>query len=376
MDAGSMNCRWIGLRDATGGRFAPSGLSRGESVTTPFDERTIPDRGTVRIEWLGDPANSPENMVRLSRRDPVPLLFTIRIDPEGTVALLMRRGETDLLVALDLPACPAGSRMTIQYGWDRDARLGYLWAEIPSIDAYRIRPISASLGLSLGEMRELTSEPSSCRISDEVTYVAAASGLAPAGPLPGLDGAGLVETADGRLRPLASLARGDEIVAADGEPAQIRWVGSIEVPAQGRMAPFRINTPYHGARTPLNLAGMARLRLGGVAVEYLFGEPEVAVQVRHLKDNVAIVPARPTHELLTHPLIRYHQLVLDRPVPIRLSGVVVETLDCSQLTGDPELHFRSVLANLPPEILSREMGKRCKLLRVYEAQSLRQMQAA
>lgn len=358
----------------------PSGLRRRTetetSAATPSDETHIEPRGTIRIEWLGDPANSPENAVRMSMRDPGPFLFTIRVDPDGTVVLLMRRGETDLLVTLDLPACPAGSRMTIQYGWDLEARLGYLWAEIPSIDAFRLQAIPDTLGLTTREIRQLVSDPRVCTLSDKVIYLSAARGLAPAGPLPGLDGAGLVELADGRLQPLANISRGDEIIAADGEPAQVRWVGSTEVPAGGRMAPFRVNTPYHGARTPLVLAGMARLRLGGVAVEYLFGEPEVAVQVRHLKDNVAIVPARPEHELLTQPLIRYHQLVLDRPVPIRLSGVVLETLDCSQLKGHPELHFRSVLSALPPEILSRDRGENCKLLRDYEAQSLRQMQAA
>ncbi|MBM1220630.1 Hint domain-containing protein [Ponticoccus sp. SC2-23] len=380
MDAGALFCRWIGLRDASASSFAPAGLGRphpsSTSTTPPLAESATPARGTIRIERLADPANSPENVLRMSMRDPDPLLFTIRIDPDGTVALLMRRGQTDLLVTLDLPACPAGSRMTIQYGWDLDARLGYFWAEVPSIGAYCIRPIPSSLGLSMAELRRLVDDPQACQISDEVIYVAAAEGLAPAGPLPGLDGAGLVETKDGQLKPLASIARGDEVKAADGAPAQVRWVGSSEMPAGGRMEPFRVNTPYHGARTPLVLAGTARLRLGGIAVEYLFGETEVAVQVRHLRDNVAIVPARHAHELLSDPLIRYYQLVLDRPVPIRLSGVVVETLDCSQLRGNPNLHFRSVLTALPPEILSPEIATQCKLLRVYEAQSLRQMQAA
>jgi hypothetical protein len=380
MVAESMNYRWIGLRDGSGGRFSPAGLDlpfpSEAAVTSPQDESKILQRGAIRLEWLGDPASSPENAIRLSMRDPVSMLFTIRIDPDGTVALLMRRGDADLLVLLDLPACPAGSRMTIQYGWDLDARLGYLWAEIPAINAFRLRPIPASPGLSTREIRQLVSDSRVCPILDKVIYVGAARGLAPAGPLPGLDGAGLVEMTDQTLRPLATIARGDEIIAADGAPAQVRWVGFADVPAGGRMAPFRLNTPYHGARTPLTLAGMARLRLGGVAVEYLFGEPEVAVQVRHLKDNVAIVPARPDHELLSQPLVRYHQLVLDRPVPIRLSGVVLETLDCRQLKDHPELHFRSVLSALPPEILSRELGESCKLLRDYEAQSLRQMQAA
>ena len=148
------------------------------------------------------------------------------------------------------------------------------------------------------------------------------------------------------------------------------------MPASGRMAPYRLNAPYHGARNHLILAGTALLRRSGVEVEYLFGETEVAVQVRHLKDNVAILPARQEHDSLSMPLIRYHQLILDRPVPLCLSGVVVETLDFSQMTETPELHFRSILGRLPPEILSREQARRCKILRDYEAQSLRQMQAA
>jgi len=369
------------MRDAGGGKFEPSGLGSAHEMQAapsppPVLDGAVPTRGTIRLERLCDPVTAPENVVRMSMRDPVPFLFTIRVDPDGTVALMMRRGDADLLVTLDLPGCPAGSRMTIQYGWDLEARLGYLWAEIPSIGEYRIRPIPSSLGLSMTELRRLVTRPETCRISDEVIYLATAEGLAPVGPVPGLDGSGLVETPDGRLKPLSSIVRGCEIMAADGRPAQVRWAGSTEMPAGGGIAPFRLNTPYHGARTPLVLAGTARLRLRGVAVEYLFGEQEVAVQVRHLKDNVAIVPARPSHDLLADPLIRYHQLVLDRPVPIRLSGVVVETLDCSQMIADPELHFRSVLTSLPPEILSPEMAVRCKLLRVYEAQSLRQMQAA
>lgn len=373
-----MSFRWIGLRQGSGGRFAPGGLACGQArPDRPAVEDDTPmTRGTIRLERIADPAPRPQNLLRLSRRDPDPRLLTLRIDPGGMVVLIQRSGAADNLVMLDLPACPAGSRMTIQYGWDLEGRLGYLWAEIPSIGAQCIRPVPKSLGLSMADMHRITTDGTACQLSPEVTYAATAIGLAPAGPLPGLDGAGLVQRSDGRRSPLETLRPGDEVIAADEKPAQVRWAGAVDVPAAGRLSPFRVNTPYHGARAPLVLSGTTRLRLGGIAVEYLFGESEVAVQVRHLKDNVAIVPARPDVDGADSPLIRYHQLILDRPVPIRLSGVMVETLDCSQLIGNPSLLIRSVLADTPPEILSPEIAAPCKVLREYEAQSLRQMQSA
>lgn len=371
-----MSYRWIGLRQGDGGSFDLASPGAAVAPATGLPGMDPPVRGTIRLEIESAPSDSPQNLLRLSMRDPTPTFFNLRLDPDGAIALMMRRGDDDLLVTLDMPTCPAGAHMHVQYGWDRHGGLGYLWAQIPSIGVQCLRAVAGSLGVSRTELERMMTDPGRCRMSHDVTYAAVADGLAPAGPLPGLGGEGVVDCEDGRSRPLAALRRGERIIAADGAPAQVRWTGLADLPAIGRHAPCRINPPYHGARAPLELSGTARLRLDGIEVEYLFGETEVVVQARHLRDNVAILPAAFGSDVPDRPIVRYHHLMLDRPVPFALSGVIVEPLDCSPLRADPDLLIRSVLWDTPPELLSRETAPACKLLREYEAQSLRQMQAA
>ena len=374
--------RWIGLRDRTEGLLAPFGLGQAPPGDAPGGGGGGGDgplrQGTIQAEYRYDPAPAPRSILKFSRRDPVPVSLTMRGDPDGTLILMLRHGQEDRLVTLDLPPCPAGARLNLQYGWDLDGELGYFYAEIPSIGHAEVCPVPRSIGFSMEELGHLMTNPAATRLPDDIVLLAAAEGLAPIGPLPGLDGEGRVDLADGGSAALAALRPGTTIIAADGHPAQIRWIGHCDQLALGHAAPFVLHPPYFGARRELRLAGSALLRVGGAEVDYLFGCSEVTVRVRHLADRVAVEPMslwRPGDPEPV-PVWRYHQVLLDRPVPLRLSGIAVETLRLDPLLRAPEMLIRSVLRAFPPELLSLETPDQPAVLREFEAQTLRQMQAA
>jgi hypothetical protein len=112
----------------------------------------------------------------------------------------------------------------------------------------------------------------------------------------------------------------------------------------------------------------------------------VAVAVRHLADGRAILPLpdKPDQTGGEHPcdgpgpllVRRYHHVVLDRAVPLRVSGAVIETLDLDSVRQDPVLHRWSMVAGLAADSQSHSAPPPCLRLRDYEARTLRQMQAA
>jgi len=381
MTTANSQWKWIGLRDSVEGVLLPEGLvpaATNRAETTP-PHLPLPT-GTIRVEYRTAPEPVPHNILRFSRRDPFALVFTLRANPDGSLSLLLRRGAEDRLLSLALPPSPAGAAMAIQFGWDASQGSCYLWAEIPSIGAAAIQTLDAPMGFSQDELRSLMTDPQQTSTGDGFLFAAVADGAAPAGPLPCLDGTGLVELEDGKYAPLCTLNAGERIVAADGGLAQVRWIGSADVVSIGRMSPYVIKPPYYQAAREIIAAGAARLRLDGANVEYLFGDPEVAVRLRHLADSVAVIPM--SHSGTHTPgykapmVIRYYQVLLDRAVPLRLSGIRFDALDLSGLIDTPDLLARSVLGGTPPELLARPETAPCRVLREFEAQTLRQMQAA
>ena len=380
MNTNSAAVRWIGLRDSVEGLLSPEGLGHPRRLSDAdlLASAQHLRRGTLRAEFRVDPSPEPRNIVKFSRRDPAPVSFVIRTDPDGTLALMIRNGSEDRLVTLPIAPCPAGSRLNLQYGWDLEADLGYFWAEIPSIGASALVPVPRSIGFGLSDLHHMMSNRAAMTLPKDILLFAVADGLAPAGPLPDLDGSGLVATAEGAHRRLDELKTGDIVIAADGEPAQVRWLGSGAHLALGHMTPFLIQPPYFGAAKELCLSGSAHVRADGAEVDYLFGKADVTVRLRHLSDGVSVEPLsqRRPQDLRPSPTRLYHQLVLDRPVPIRLSGVACETIDLSDILHDPNLMARSVFAGYPKEVLSHLARDERNVLQEFEARTLRQMQVA
>ncbi|SMY08125.1 Hint domain-containing protein [Flavimaricola marinus] len=370
---------WVGLRDGTDAVMQPSGLGRINTGHRPDPDEVLA-QGSLVIEFRHDLSDRPVNILRYTRRDPTAAVVTLRSDPDGTLSLLMRQGEKDALYCLHLPTLLQFEPVIVHYIWDNLRGVGVFAACLPERELYQVCELANPLPLSWRDATQIMADRGRCQTHDGMTSAAIADHIVPIGPQPGIDGAGLISTPGGTRR-LQDLRNGDMIVAADGYPAQVRWIGRSELLTRGLGAPLRMRSPYFGVSTDLMLSGGAILRLEGTEVEYLFGEPEVAVAVRHLVDGRSIIaqtpkPGQAQNEGSQPPVREYYQLVLDRAVPLRVSGVVIETLETYDILQSPALHRWSILAETPTELLPRGQAAACLRLRDYEAQTLRQMQAA
>jgi hypothetical protein len=357
---------WVGLRDATDG-----GLCLPEPVL-----QTVLPQGTLAIDFRHHPSDRPVNILRHARRDPVAAVVTLRSDPDGTLSLLLRQGDHDALHCLPLPPLLPSEPVSVHYLWDSLRGTGAFAAHLPERGLTELCEIAQPLPLTWQDAALILTDRAGCRTAPGFCHAAIADHLATIGPQPGIDGAGLVETPDGP-RPLHLLRAGDPVIAADGAPAVVRWAGSADLPCPasgtGHHRPHRMRAPYFGVGSDLLVAGGAVLRLCGSEVEYLFGEAEVAVAVRHLADGQAILPLSGGPEPRFR---RWHHLVLDRAVPLLVSGAVIEGLDSDALRARPALHRWSILAGLPAEQMPAPAARSCPQLRDYEAQTLRRMRAA
>ncbi len=128
----------------------------------------------------------------------------------------------------------------------------------------------------------------------------------------------LIETETGPRR-VEDLAAGDRILTVDNGYQPIRWIGCSRVPAQGRLAPIRINTGVLGNTRPLIVSPHHRLLISGWRAELLFGEPEVLVAAKALVNDHSILRQEGGHVDYFHVLFDQHELIY-------AEGAVAESL--------------------------------------------------
>ena len=113
------------------------------------------------------------------------------------------------------------------------------------------------------------------RTIENVNFVAVSDQVEPVGPMPGLSGAARIRTTKGSVA--ANKVRpGGLVQMHDGDIAQVRWCGSVDLPARGQFQPLRVRAPYFGATHDVYVAAEQRMLFSGSEVEYLFGEESVA----------------------------------------------------------------------------------------------------
>ncbi|MDE3029578.1 MAG: Hint domain-containing protein, partial [Paracoccaceae bacterium] len=128
----------------------------------------------------------------------------------------------------------------------------------------------------------------------------------------------LIETETGP-RPVEDLRTGDRILTVDNGYQPIRWIGCSHVPAQGRLAPIRINTGALGNTRPLIVSPHHRILIGGWRAELLFGVPEVLVAAKALVNDHSILRQEGGY-------IDYFHILFDQHELIYAEGAVAESL--------------------------------------------------
>lgn len=359
-----MTINWVGLRAGPEMEYSRAGL--GQASGAASDPNAILHRGTLMVECDVRPGLQGEVLLTYFADRPWQSGLTLSLDAQGTLIMTQRQGAARRRFVLDTGLSGHASAVTITYTWDAHLAEAYLSAEI--VQSRRIVHCRCAdpLPLTLRDTVRMVMDRRSCQVAAGMSYLAIADSVVPHGPKPSLLPGTLIPTPEGH-RPAGELRPGQLVVAADGAVSQLRWVGKMRLPSRGRHAPVRLRAPLHGATDDLICARDQRLQFLGSEVEYLFATDAVSAAVGDLPAAVRAPDPQATR--------CYVQFLLDRPVPVRSGGLLIEGFDAAQLLQDGELRRRSVLADLPEALMPRLDGGAPKL-RDFETKSLGQMKVA
>ena len=357
--------RWLGRVDPNGALFDPLGLPGGDRIGMVAGK--LMPRGTLLIE-----AELPAG------RDPVIVLdhnvtalwrsgLRIETTPDGCLHITQRQEDRQRRFTLATSLSGQAAQIRLMFGWDGPGQRATLSLDIAETGAHHYAVLPAPLPLSLDDAAALCRAGGRTLGGAHLQSLAVADDVLPIGPLPTLDGQTPIATPSG-LRPISSLRAGQQVVLPDGQFAQVRWCGAVDLPTMGRLAPVTLRAPFFGAMRDLTCAPEQRLLMRSCEVEYLFATDAVAALVGDLGSGT--VPVRDAA-----PVTRYWQVVLDRAVPLRVGGLDLEGLDARRLADDPTLHAHSILRDLPRELLPVSRGVP-PVLRDFETRTLCQLRAA
>lgn len=360
---------WIGLRDDSDGVFSPAGLGQPNLATAPNPDSLL-TTGTLFVECSYEPGPLPVNILRLFSRDPWPSALTLCLDTDGTLRLLMRHGARHLSRDLATDLHVSESVLQITYAWDCSARRGTLTLYVPDRCMLFQTDVSAPFPLTFRDATRLMADRTLCKTDPSLRFAALSNRVEPAGPMPAIGAGATILTPEGETT-IDALRPGEFVSTAQGDVAQVRWVGSQVLPARGRFAPCLLRAPYHGASADLVLAHDQRICLSGSDVEYLFGEECVTAATRHLIDHRAVLEIDPAPQT-----VRYYHVLLDRHAVIVVNGAPLESFDVSALLADPAVLPNSVLRDLPAELRPVQSDPALPVLRGFEALTLTELATA
>ncbi|EET49288.1 Hint domain-containing protein [Thalassobium sp. R2A62] len=356
---------WIGLSDPEGGTFAPRGLTTSQVVATPSDPMMLLPQGTFLCELNYLAGGTTLRLCDYKTVNPWPVNVSLVIGPNGTLTLTIVQGSEMLRARLTTDLTNGDNGVVIAYTWDAPARKSALSVFIPERGKFYVTDVQGAMPL----VRKCAGQLVGQRTIENVNFVAVSDQVEPVGPMPGLSGAARIRTTKGivaanKVRP------GDLVQMHDGDIAQVRWCGSVDLPARGQFQPLRVRAPYFGATHDVYVAAEQHMLFSGSEVEYLFGEESVLASARHLIDHVSVLPAPQVR------IMRYHHFLLDRPGIMSVSGAPIESFDASSVLRDHSLLSHSVLANMPPELLPKPDKTAHPLLRGFETVTLAALRAA
>ena len=358
---------WVGLRDKMGGHYNAAGLGCAQSE--PFDPDAILSVGSLLIEFMSNPRAGLQTVLQFGACHPWASGLVMTLDGQGVLKLEQWQGQTRRTHILNTGILTREQSVLITYTWDAPMRRAVLAVDLGGGAAPIYTELHAPLPLCARDASRIISDPHHCKLHERTMFCAIADEIIPIGALPSLAPQTLIETPTG-LRAVGTLRAGDFVTTPSGQQAQVRWCGSMKIPARGRFAPIAMRAPYHGLRTDLTVGPQQRLRMRGPNVEYLFDTDAVSVRVDDLRDGNAV------RSVASGILQEYRQVVLDGGAAMCASGLTVEGLNIANIARDPRLRAHSILAQMPAELLPVQTGQSYQVLRGYEAHSLRKLLAA
>ena len=166
-------------------------------------------------------------------------------------------------------------------------------------------------------------------------------------------------------RRVETLEEGDLVLTRDNGPQAVRWIGTIDVPADAQFAPVVFSKGVLGNSEKIAVSPHHRVLVSGARTEMLFGLPECLVSAISLCDGDRIYQDR------SAPLVKYVHIMFDQHELVYSSGLWSEsyfpTAKQDQLADGP---VERELRYLFPEIFNtKSRGTPVRpLLRAFEGQ--------
>lgn len=355
---------WIALREAEGGLFRPGGLNGSGEGAGPVSPDAILARGSLQLQCSYAPGTGAAPLLHYEADEPWHVCLSLFFDANGTLVVGHRVGARAMWFHLRTSLTSPADSLIITYGWNAPDRIGLLSIQNSETGQIWLSDVPSPMPLSNRDVGRLAGDGSSVNVGQSVAWFAVADHKALLCPPSGVDGRARVALKEGREVRFDQLSPGDEVVTADGQTAQIRWVGMNEVIARGGQAPVMLRAPFHGLKRDIVVSADQRLTLAGSNVEYTFGVEEVSAAAGHLMDQRSVLRAP------TGAVVRYWQALLDRPAAMVVDGCALDSIDPGPFAEDPWTHSNSVLASIPLRHMPEPRVTSVPLLQSYEATSL------
>ncbi len=344
-------------------------LWRREAPILPLSRAPLPPRldwGTLVLEIdLTALARVRSPILRLPPDPAARRIFTLEPLADGRLHLIRSLGNGISRISVGLGRDPGSGVLRLSYHWDSRRRRSLLTAENLTRGTIRQQEAATALPLPAEDFAAfLAAAPGAPSPHPGVDWVGLADHWQAVGPLPGLAPDTPIATPLGP-RPVSALRPGDRVRTADDGDSEVLWQGRINAPAIGGFRPVRFHAACFGHGQDIVLRAAQPVAIGGVDVQYLFGEDEVLVEARHLVNGRSV-----TWEPGT-PVAASHGIVLDRPSLIRAGTIWVESLHLGGLARNPALALTTAPGTLAETgRMPRHPVRARRQLRPFEAVAL------
>ncbi len=359
--------RWIGLKDHRNRRFCASGID------AAFGGETNPDvalaQGSILVEFQTDPQVGVQTVFEYGASFPWSTGFIINWHGAGILTIEHWVGRQRHVEEIQTGLTAANENLLLTYIWDGPAREAVIAIDGPLRPNPIVRHLKNPMPLCYRDLQRMIDDDCHARIGEKTAFIGLARGHCPIGPLPSLAGNTPIPTSGG-MRSVSSLRQGQHVVTKSGQLAQVRWAGSITMPARGRFAPMTVRAPYFGLTTDITVASSQKLRLKGAAIDYMFDTDSVSALAGDLFGGHAVQVAR------SRSTQTYYHFLLDTIEPTEIAGLTMSGINANACFDRPELLRHSVFADLPRELLPRMTAHQVRTLMPFEAESLRRHLAA
>lgn len=158
----------------------------------------------------------------------------------------------------------------------------------------------------------------------------------------------LVKTPDGRV-PVEDICIGDRVWTSEEPNACVKWVGSFQASAQGKMAPVVFAPGSVGNTEQLVVTPQHRMLVEGFSTEYLFGRERVLVSAKHLVGLKGVTWGEDR-------AITYHHIMFENHRIMEAGGTLSESFHPGKFTVSAlEKPVRDELFAMFPE-LDNDLG--------------------